>query len=116
MNAHDLSELLSGWRLRVYPEKTLQEDIESVLRESGISFNREFPLSKRDRVDFLVGSVAIEVKIKGSKTDVLRQLFRYAEHDRIREILLITTKAAHRSIDGEKLLGKDVSVYWINGL
>lgn len=80
---------------------------------------REVRLDDHNRIDFLVAlaeslggessTVGVEVKIKGSAKDVLRQLTRYAAIADIDELLLVTTKAAHHRMPAE-LNGKPVIV------
>lgn len=80
------------------------------------SFRSEVSLSKRDRVDVLLDDgTAIEIKIAGTKTEVLRQLHRYAEHVEVTGLLLLTTKMAHTSMPKD-VLGKRLVVVPILGL
>jgi len=62
---------------------------------------REHVLTRADRIDFLLGRVGIEVKVKGSSADVTRQLWRYADSPQIDGLLLVTTKREHRRVIGE---------------
>lgn len=55
----------------------------------------EVRLTAADRIDLMVGSIGIEVKIAGQKTAVWRQLARYAAHEDITELILVTTVARH---------------------
>ncbi|WP_345477972.1 hypothetical protein [Nesterenkonia rhizosphaerae] len=66
----------------------MQSTISEALTSAGIDHTREYRLSRRDRIDFLIGTVGIEVKIKGSRADVIRQLGRYAESQQITELIL----------------------------
>ncbi|KJR10260.1 hypothetical protein [Gordonia sihwensis] len=50
------------------------------------------------RVDFVVGTVAIEVKIKGSSESLSRQLQRYVEAGRFTAIIVATTRPAHHVV------------------
>ncbi|OHU47177.1 hypothetical protein BKG82_26330 [Mycobacteroides chelonae] len=82
-------------------EKQVQKRIEKALAASELEFEREFRLDARDRPgrersqdrpDFFVGGcVAIEVKLKTPRTQVLRQLGRYAEHGQVKAIVLAST-------------------------
>ena len=79
---------------------------------------RELVLTKRDRLDFLVGysplwsatpmGTAIEVKVGGSLSDLTRQLARYAESERITGLLVVTTKDRHRQLP-PSLSGKPIA-------
>lgn len=82
--------LLENKRFRFTSEDDLQQGIEKVLAAGNIPFEREKVLSVRDRPDFLVdGRLAIEVKIKGTLAQALRQVGRYTEHPDIQSILLV---------------------------
>jgi len=116
MNAIDLINLLGSYRLSTQTEKDMQSDIEQVLTAACIDFSRERKLTALDIVDFLVGTVGVECKIKGAYGSVLSQLSRYARSELVTEILLVTTKASHRRLRGVKLNGKVVQVVWINNL
>lgn len=74
-------------------EVELHDRLAAVLQAAGYPVRREVRLSDRDRIDLLVGDVGIEVKVKGARTP-LRQLRRYAEHEAVAGLLLVTTRAA----------------------
>jgi hypothetical protein len=80
-----------------HSEKELQDAIESALAKNMIAFRREPILTKRDRPDFFltVTGTVIEVKIKGSASDVALQVLRYASHPDVKEIVIVTTKFQH---------------------
>lgn len=91
-------------------EKQVQNRIEKALGAAGLEFERELQLSARDRPDFLVGGlVAIEVKLKTPRARVLRQLGRYAEHDRVKAIVLAST--SFTTLQGMRLDIHGVPVY-----
>jgi hypothetical protein len=47
----------------------------------------------KDRIDFLIGGeVGAEVKIDGSLTEVTTQLHRYAQSDRVKALVLISSR------------------------
>ncbi len=56
----------------------------------GIAYEREVVLSDDSRIDFLIGNLGIEVKIKGSKKAIYYQCERYCKFDRISELVLLT--------------------------
>jgi hypothetical protein len=70
-------QALAAYRYNFQNEATLQAGIAQVLERSAVVFKREAVLDVKSRPDFLLGSVVIEVKIKGSVADFLRQANRY---------------------------------------
>ena len=91
-------------------EEDLQEGIRRVLVKASVPFKREFPLGDAGRIDFLVcGSIGLEVKVKGSNSEVIRQIQRYAERPEITEIVVVTTRAVHINLPS-RLRGKPVTV------
>ena len=99
-NAERLATYLSGFDYRWSTELELQDAMWEVLKRR---FPDEFPvvqregqLSPQDRPDFIVDvgdtCVAVEVKVKGSRNSVLRQLARYAAHDEVDAVVLASGK------------------------
>ena len=86
---HQLAQLVRSARIDLSSEKRAQTDIETVLADAGLAFTREVRLCDADIVDFMVGDIALELKLKGArKMDVFRQLERYAKHPRVGSLLL----------------------------
>lgn len=91
--------LIQRTRLPATPEKDVQAAIAATLEAAGIAFEREVRLAPGDIIDFLVEQEApaprlgIEVKIKGARRQILRQLERYAACDRIDELALVSSVA-----------------------
>ena len=102
-------------RLRFTTEAHLQRGLAQLFAEAGIPARREARLSRRDRPDFLVGTVAIEVKVSGTPAEVRRQLARYLSYDTVTEVVLVTRCARHRELSGQ-LGGKPVYVVWVSGV
>lgn len=90
MNAQLLTQVISGPRFHWRGEKDLQDGIEFVLRGESIGYEREHKLGSLGVIDFLVGRVGVEVKIKGQASSVIAQLKRYASHPEVDELLLVT--------------------------
>lgn len=84
---------LTTFHWRGHNERDLQDALAAVLPHS-----QEYALSPEDRVDFYLDGEAVEVKISGSRSQVLRQLFRYAQHDKVTSLILVTTRMAHRNL------------------
>lgn len=110
---------LSRARFRYANEIELHDGITALIKSLGIPIgaeHREVRLSDRDRIDFLLASaIGIEVKVNGSPGDVWRQLARYAEHDRVRSLLLITTRLKHVRGAPTELGGKQVGMAVLRG-
>lgn len=91
---------LVAHRFRFADERELQAGIDQVLRAAGLSVVREAPLGAAGTIDFVVsaageaGGLGIEVKTRGSRADLVRQLHRYLQHDALSAALVITTRAA----------------------
>ena len=92
-HAQKIATLLQRTRLRVSNEAALQGDIATTLAAAGIAAEREVMLSPADRPDFMCGYVAIEAKCRYAKRSIYRQLERYAAHDRVSAIVLVTGTA-----------------------
>jgi hypothetical protein len=94
-NTTDLLSSLRRQRFSLHSEKALQTDIEDYFIKSSIDYQREVRLSQKDIIDFLLGSVGIEVKLAGSAKDIYRQVERYCQHPEIEEIVLVTNRIIH---------------------
>ncbi len=95
-----ITDLLQRHRLPLSDEKRLQVAMLAVLEADGLTVRREVNLGDGDIVDFLVitevmplRGVAIEVKIKGSRRRIYRQIERYCGHAEVGEIVLATNVA-----------------------
>jgi len=90
MTPENIAALLERTRFNVAGEKALQADVATRLEAAGVEFRREVRLSGYDIIDFMAGAVGIEVKVKGSARAILRQLKRYAAHDEVSSIILLS--------------------------
>ena len=88
-NLLEMAKILNAFRFRFITEKDLQDGIESVLVCNQIPYKREHSLNIADRPDFMVNRIAVEVKIKGSLADLLRQASRYAANSEVDAILVV---------------------------
>jgi len=89
--ADSVAAVLRPWRYRMAKEEQLRDGIAEVLAREQIPFLREHVLSAGDRIDFLVdGHIGLEAKLHTSRTEMIRQLHRYAKHAVIDELLLVT--------------------------
>lgn len=90
-----LTELLAGYTFNIVNERDLQDAVEQILTEQNIEYTREAKLNKTDRIDFLCGTVGLEIKVGCSFAEVVRQLHRYAQCDEISALVLMTTRLLH---------------------
>lgn len=93
-DAKSVAGILSRGRYRLGREGLLQIDIANHLAHNSIAFEREVKLGPADRIDFLVdGSIGIEVKAKAVVRQIYRQLERYAAHEQLLALILISNTA-----------------------
>lgn len=93
--------MLSTYQFKTHTEQVLQDGIEQALKEAGVSYTREHRLSAEDRPDFMIGGVAVEVKIQGGAAKALRQVSRYLEHPEVTAVILVGTPAWVRQLPGQ---------------
>ena len=92
----DLIELLKPYRYPIGSETDFQRGVGEVLSRTGIAFMREHQLGPEyGRIDFYLPEhrYGIELKVKGSPSEVLRQLYRYAGCPDIGALILLTGRA-----------------------
>lgn len=89
-------EIFASHRFLFSAEDELQRGIAGALAAAGLVVEREVRLTQRDRIDLLVGTVGIEVKIAGDASRVERQLERYTQSDLVTALILVTTRVRHR--------------------
>ncbi len=112
---HRIHQLLSRHRFDVSEEKSLQEQLGDVFKLNGIDFKREVQLSAHDRIDFLVGDIGIEVKIKGSPSAIYQQCRRYCALEQVKELLLITGRSMGLpgEIEGKPCYLHNLGLSWL---
>jgi hypothetical protein len=95
-------------------EYDLHALVAGAFQEAGIPFLHEERLGPRCRIDFLAGTVGIEVK-KGKpvRRQLLRQLERYAKSARVEALVVVVERAA--DLPGE-ILGKPCFTLSMNRL
>jgi hypothetical protein len=107
---------LRSTRFRFTSEAELQEGISQALTAAGILHKTEVILGPRDRVDFWIDvGIALEVKVDGSLSLVTRQLHRYAQYERVNEIILVTSRRLHDHLPTMFMNGKRIHVIVVRG-
>lgn len=92
MTTSTITEAINSHKYRFTCEVELQDGLELVFKKAKLAYIREAMLTDKDRIDFLIGNVGVEVKIGGSLADVTRQLHRYAQLSCIESLVLVTSK------------------------
>lgn len=105
--------LLERCRIAYTDEIDLQDKLFGLIVAWGYIVEREVRLSPKDRIDFLVNeTIGIEVKIKGSKRAIYRQLQRYAEIDQLQRVILVSAVALGLP---EMINGKPITLVSLGG-
>lgn len=108
-----IEKMLSSYRFNFANEDELQSAVEEILKENSVDFIREFQLSDKDRIDFLIGTIGLEIKVGFSYSDVIRQLHRYAQSEQIEALILLTSRLSHtmpKEINGKTLCTINISL------
>ncbi len=115
----DLTKIIRSTKLPVNTEEEMQEALHRVFVDNvkNAKIEREFRITKRSRLDFLISNdserIAVECKIESTgKTEVYRQVRRYAEEGGITSLVLIAPWHGIPSfkVDGISTIVIDTSV------
>jgi hypothetical protein len=114
VSAAEVATAIGGHRgeLRFTTERQLQDGLAALFRAERFVVLREHALGPLDRPDFLIGGVAVEVKVKGTADQLARQVGRYLAHDEVDAVVVVTSRARHRAIPAA-IGGKPVHVVWL---
>ena len=106
---------LSALRIPVAPEERhLHALVASALSAAGVEFRHEAVIAPRCRIDFLAGSVGIEVKRgRHDSKRLAGQAARYLASPMLSALILVTTD---RAIVPGEIAGKPVVVFGLNRL
>lgn len=110
-----ISSIIKSYKYNYSNEDILQKGIAKVLDLHGISYSREHKLSDRDRIDFYTNSIGIEVKTKGSATNLARQIRRYLDFEDVKAIIVVCTKKSLTKLP-EELNSKPIHVCYLSNL
>lgn len=87
-------EILSKHKFSLDTEDLLKQQMAQVFTQHDISFKKEYSFDPKNRVDFLVEDIAIEVKIRSATSmQIYRQCKRYCELDGVGSLVLVTNKS-----------------------
>lgn len=115
--ARRIAALIERHGINITTEIAAQQRIGQLLAGDGLSVQAEVALNARDRIDFLCGSVGIEVKISGGRRrDIFRQLERYAASARVGALVIATGGAwpsGMARVGGKPLLFASLNKGWL---
>lgn len=92
MHLSFLARTLGAYLYRYSSEVKLHEAMAEVLTKAGASFKREHILDARNRADFWLDGLVIEVKVDGTLSEALRQVDRYIHLPHVTGVLLASTQ------------------------
>lgn len=84
--------LLGRYAYRYGGEVQLHDRLAQVLTEAGIEYERERILDEKNRADFWLDGLVIEVKVDGGMAEALRQIGRYIDLPHVRGVLLASAR------------------------
>lgn len=115
MDIETLIKILQSARIPYSTEVEMQNAIEELLKEKTIPYFREYSLSKRDRVDFMVGGIAIECKVRGQPMAVYKQIERYTEHEEVEAVVVFTGRhmGLREHINGKPIYIISAGAAWL---
>lgn len=97
-NVDNIVAALSTLRAVSASEKELHGAIGRALTAAGLAWSAEVDLGRDGRIDFLVeGGLGVEVKIKGSRQDLLIQANRYAACASLSGLVIVSRRSNHVS-------------------
>lgn len=94
-----ITRIVVGNRFSFSSEFGLHVGLEAAFKAAGLVVEREVSLGDAGRIDMLVSlagagdvGIGVEVKVGGSRTDLVRQLWFYADHPRIAALVVVTSR------------------------
>lgn len=111
---HAIHALLKGKRFNLQNEKETQKQIGEILSPI-LHIAPEYRLDANNIIDFMVGQVGVEVKIKGNKMAIYKQCERYCKFESVKALILVTSKAMGfpEQINGKPCYVLNISKAWL---
>lgn len=114
MTGTALADYLRHHDYRYANEAELQHALLDVMRQGGLHVEPEVPI-EGGRIDFLVGSIGIEVKVNGNAEALRRQITGYAADDRVSALVVVTSRYRH-TLGPRTIGGKPVEYVYLGGM
>lgn len=118
MTPHEFRDMMLRAKVRFGAERDLQDDVAVLLHHARVPFERECRIGPgRRRIDFLVdGGLGVECKVASGPALVMPQLIDYADSGAVSALVLLTSRASHRSLgEHTTLCGRPFLVVWVGG-
>lgn len=107
---------LRGCALRVRDEEAMQGEVAKLFAANDVTFVEQEVLGPGERIDFLCGQgVGVELKTRGGAAPLIRQLARYAAHERIRALVVVSTRRQLLALPSS-IGGKPISKVWVGAI
>lgn len=109
-------KIIKSAKLDLSDEKRTQIGLAEVFMLHQVRHERECRLSAGDIPDFMIDGIAIEVKLRGArKKDVFKQLERYAKHERVKSLVLVTnlSMGLPPEIEGKPVYFVSLGTAWL---
>lgn len=113
--AKRIAHICQSTRINVSTEQAAHNALVDALTRAGMTVAREVWLNPTDRIDIMVEGVGIEVKIKGGRRAIYRQLQRYAACDQVSALVLATAAAwpPKSAVDGKPFFHASLVQGWL---
>lgn len=113
--AKRIAHICQSTCINVSTEQAAHNALADALARAGLTVVREVRLNPTDRIDIMVEGVGVEVKIKGARRAIYRQLQRYAASDQVRALVLATAAAwpPMSEIDGKPFFHASLVRGWL---
>lgn len=92
MTPESIASAIMQWKYDLSDEMRTQDQIGGALKAANIKFDREVKLSDSDRIDFMCGTVGLEVKLKGQARAIYRQVQRYTGSSKVTHVIVVTAR------------------------
>lgn len=90
MTPAEIVKFIERHRWPLSSEKDLQEMFHAALVSAGVPARREVRLDEESIIDVMIGSVGVEMKIKGQRRAIYQQCERYCMIERVESLVLAT--------------------------
>lgn len=117
--AKHIIDMLARHKIPMENEKETQTYIDRIFKKHPAALQsvcREYHFNENDIIDFFLNhSIGIEVKINVQASKVYEQLERYAQNEKVKELVLVTTKTMGlpKTINNKPVYLHNISKSWL---